>query len=326
MPGDHPSLLRSELPAALLINLPRDRRRLQDVTQRLEAAGVAFEAADAVDGAAMSDVHMAEEVTALGRLFMTPGMIGCFLSHRRCWAATVRRGTPVLIVEDDVEFSDDFADGLCTALAELAECDGSWDVCLAGALGCVHPGGWYGANILHGLMGGGLRFPRRVSQHVHVPARPFGTHCYVLSPAGAQKLLELCPRANFHVDVAAWGQPGLRLYCATDSSGCLLAYQAPTPSSTIGAVADRRWLPTWTVDTYTRAEFAWAFNAPVLQLCGHVLTIGRSLTSTLLLLALAVITRSAVCQWLAGVWIGPPLGFHARGARAHAARAHVHMP
>ena len=52
------------------------------------------------------------------------------------------------------------------------------------------------------------------------------------------------------------------------------------------------WLPTFTVDAYTGAEFGWAFNAPVLQVAGLVLTIGRSLVSTALLLAIAAASAS----------------------------------
>ena len=45
------------------------------------------------------------------------------------------------------------------------------------------------------------------------PLRPAGTHAYVISPAGARKLLAGCPRANYHVDVAAWGLRALQLFC-----------------------------------------------------------------------------------------------------------------
>ena len=70
------------------------------------------------------------------------------------------------------------------ALSELeSSVDSDWDVLLIGALGCVHPQCRYGVNVLHGLMGGCIRWPRRLSRSISIPARAFGTHAYVLSPA-----------------------------------------------------------------------------------------------------------------------------------------------
>ena len=114
-------------------------------------------------------------------------MIGCFLSHRACWQLCVARQTPLLIFEDDAVVDPSFAANLGAALAELMRVDASFDVLLAGALGCVHPRCRYGANVLHGLMGGSIRWPRRLSGRISVPARAFGTHAYVVTPAGARK-------------------------------------------------------------------------------------------------------------------------------------------
>ena len=69
---------------------------------------------------------------------------------------------------------------------------------------------------------------------------------------GAAKLLALCPRANFHVDLAAWGQRGLNLYCVNP----LLAKQTHE-DTTIGGMADRSWIPHF-VDEYTGVDFQWA--------------------------------------------------------------------
>jgi GR25 family glycosyltransferase involved in LPS biosynthesis len=39
---------------------------------------------------------------------MTPGAVGCFLSHRRCWEECVRSGEALLIFEDDVVLAPNF--------------------------------------------------------------------------------------------------------------------------------------------------------------------------------------------------------------------------
>ena len=245
-------------------------------------------------------------MTPLGRALMTRGMIGCFLSHRAAWQRCVQSGKPLLILEDDVCPAAGFASKLCAALAELPTLDPNWDVLLVGALGCIHPRHRYGMHLIVGAAAGGLRYPRVLSAAISIPLRPMGTHAYVLSPAGARTLLALCPRANFHVDVAAWGETSLRLYLASDSTdNSLLALQAPADAnggSTIGGVPRSAWLPTFTVDAYTGAEFGWAFNGPVLQVAGVVLTIGRSLVSTALLFAIAAASASGTVWCMAVAW------------------------
>lgn len=290
-------------PATVVINLPRHVARREAIVARLHEAGIAFSWAAAVDGEALSTAERRSNVTPLGRALMTPGMIGCFLSHRACWASCEQTQAPLLVLEDDALLCDGFRARLCDALAALEALDRDWDVLLVGALGCIHPRGRYRANMLHGLVGGGWRWPRSLSPLIHVPARPFGTHAYVISPVGARKLRERCPRASFHVDVAAWGQSDLRLYLGTDLDGDLLVKQdMAAGDTTIGGLIDRSWLPAFTIDAYTGAEFGWAFNAPILKLGGSVLTIGRSLTSTAALFLIGATTGSCAAWWMGVFW------------------------
>lgn len=74
-----------ETPKALLINLPKHQERLRTVSEQLERAEVEVERAPAVDGRLLTIEEQEQNVTALARHLMTPGMIGCFLSHRNCW-------------------------------------------------------------------------------------------------------------------------------------------------------------------------------------------------------------------------------------------------
>ena len=291
------------LAPALVINLPRDTNRLASLHERLRRSKIAFDVIEAVDGSSLSKEELAASTTVLGRVFMTKGMIGCFLSHRLCWSECVRRNEPLIILEDDAApVSEHFPTLLAEALDALSTLDHTWDVLLVGALGCVHPRCRYGLNVIHGLMGGCWRWPHSPHPLLHVPARPFGTHAYVVSPQGARKLLDACPRASFHVDIAAWGVRELRLYLDTDRDGALLSKQAPTSASTIGGLPNRAWLPNFTVDSYTSAEFAWAFNAPVLRLGPWLLTIGRSLCSTAALGCLAAATGSPPICAVALAW------------------------
>mmetsp|Transcript_31848 Transcript_31848/g.75235 ORF Transcript_31848/g.75235 Transcript_31848/m.75235 type:complete len:191 (-) Transcript_31848:89-661(-) len=140
-----------------------------------------------------------------------------------------------------------------------------------------------------------MRWRPRVSDAVHVPLRPAGTHAYVISPAGARKLLAGCPRANYHVDVAAWGLRSLQLFCVNP----LLAKQTHA-DTTIGGNKDFAWLASKTgplvFDSYTGADLAWAYNTPLLRLGGDswfvLVSTGRVFSVYLLGLLATYLTRS----------------------------------
>jgi hypothetical protein len=95
-----PSLSRSfDTPKALLINLPKHEERLRTVKEQLERAEVTYERAPAVDGRGLTIEENEREVTALARNLMTPGMIGCFLSHRNCWRRCLELNSGPIIGE-----------------------------------------------------------------------------------------------------------------------------------------------------------------------------------------------------------------------------------
>ena len=115
------ALRTSDVPPAVVINLPRNPERFAAVKASLKEAGVKYQRVDAVEGRQMTLAERYENVTALGRLFMTPGMIGCYMSHRKCWQETLKRGKgPLIVFEDDVELSPDFRDKLAEAMQSLS--------------------------------------------------------------------------------------------------------------------------------------------------------------------------------------------------------------
>jgi len=282
-----------------IINLDRDTARLAMVMKQLSSKGVpprSIERQPAVLGSALGLEELRANSTFLSRLFATRGMIGCYLSHRAFWESTLQRKDAdwVLVLEDDVQLEDDFCRRVAAAVDELQSCAetrDTWDVLLIGALGCVNPTRGYGLNRINAFVAGGGRAPRKVTEHIHVPRRPFGTHAYALSKRGAAKLLRRAAIANHHIDAVAWGLPDLQLYCVHP----MLAFQA-FDDSTIGGT-QHAWealIPNWTLDRYTRVTLHWAYNEPALRIpgTGVTLTIGRSLILGLLGYVAAIVSGS----------------------------------
>lgn len=290
-------------PRAVVINMKRHDKRFEGVKRELDREGVRFERLEAVAGKELDPSERRAQVTALARIFLTPGMMGCFLSHRKCWERCVEMGEDMLVFEDDVVVEPDFARRLCAAMDDLPA---DWDVMLLGALGLVHPerkyGWWWLLHFLPSvffLPWHGMRWKPRVSELVHVPLRPAGTHAYVISPAGARRLLDACPRASYHVDVIAWGTKRLQLFCCNP----LLAMQTHA-DTTIGGREDWAWVKGWlskmgvslVFDQYTGADIAWAYNTPLIRLGGDswfvLMSTGRSTSLFMLGNLASMLTRS----------------------------------
>lgn len=258
----------------------------------------------AIDGRNLGKVELRENVTLLSRLFCTRGTIGCYLSHRNVWMKICQEQHPYQVVcEDDILVSDNFMDRIKTIMSELQNNDETrddWDVLLLGAFGAVHPDRKHGVFHLLAFAGGRTRKARRVSQHVHVPHRPFGAHCYILSKRGAAKLARSAYIANGHLDVTAWGLKRLNLFCVDP----LLAYQDMSSPSTIGAVTKgvETRIPQMTIDKYTNITLEWALNEPLIILPGFnaLVTIGRSLIWAVggIILGVALVVRGALTCFL----------------------------
>jgi len=217
--GTSSSLSKTPVPA-WVVNLDKCVDRWERTCAELKSHNIQAERFSATLGKALSDEELAEQVTLPARYFCTPGMIGCFLSHRKAWERVVQEGhEAVLMLEDDVVIlCDNFNERLQLQLEELPH---DWDVCLIGALGVI---GLEKENFqmrMFGCVAGGTRpcpgkNTRLISPNVYVPYKPTGTHAYLISRRGAEKLLKRCPKASYHVDLAAWSLLDLKLYAARE--------------------------------------------------------------------------------------------------------------
>lgn len=103
-------------PHVFLINLDRSPDRLARCAPMLDQLGLTWERVPAVEGKALDPAHLASlnpHPAPHGEWFrkLTPGELGCFLSHLRCWQLIEERGLDcALILEDDFNIH-----GACTA-------------------------------------------------------------------------------------------------------------------------------------------------------------------------------------------------------------------
>lgn len=151
---------------------PERRARMEAAFARLAINAVFEPGIDAAAGQHLPYVERTRRARWWRSRAFLPGEIGCFASHYRLWEKCAAGGEPFVILEDDIEVDDDFAE--CLSLAER-HIEGFGLIRLS-VLSPEKPK----ETLLD--IGGGRRFVRFLKS-------PWGTQGYMLSPAAARRLL-----------------------------------------------------------------------------------------------------------------------------------------
>lgn len=88
----------------LVINLDREKKRLQHMRKEFSALGLAFQRVAAVDAARLSDETIAAYRKGKPNFYeLGVGEVACFLSHRKCWEIAAESAeNHTLVCEDDL--------------------------------------------------------------------------------------------------------------------------------------------------------------------------------------------------------------------------------
>lgn len=182
----------------VVISLKRTPERMELFELINTHVGLPYETMEAVDGQLLDREELARTGITVEGLPWTPGAIGAALSHRRCWERAVETGRPVGILEDDVFLRHDF---VAAAAGVYEGLPADWDIVHLGfntdslmdveiAPGCHAQGAF---SVWYPSPGDCERFVK--TSNPVVPVRlhnAFGNCCYIVSPAGGQKLIDGC--------------------------------------------------------------------------------------------------------------------------------------
>lgn len=154
---------------AFLINLDRSPQRLTFMQEQADKVGLVFERIAGVDGFKAVPEWMVDEFRHSP---LSSGEIGCYASHLICAKLIVEREMPFgVILEDDSALDDDF---VSTALKAAHGAPVGWDY--------IHLSTVYKRPVVQVSDING----RMLVKHTRLPVN---TAAYVLSNAGARKLL-----------------------------------------------------------------------------------------------------------------------------------------
>jgi GR25 family glycosyltransferase involved in LPS biosynthesis len=113
----------------------------------------------------------------------TPGMVGCFLSHRAIWIDAIGNGYKrIMVWEDDAKPLPHFNTLMGRALPKLPM---DWEFLY---LGHTHYGGFYA-------------YREKINEYFVIPGHGWGTQCYAVNgPETMLKLVEGAARMQMQID------------------------------------------------------------------------------------------------------------------------------
>jgi|LSQX01.2.fsa_nt_gb glycosyl transferase family 25 len=169
-----------------IINLKRDTERLQFMQEQMERLGIDYRVIEAIDGRSLGEDEKEPYSKSIAlRDFgreLTPGEIGCALTHIRIWNQTIEEDiNEVLVLEDDVYIGI----GLIEVLKHRDRLPQDYQ----------HIN--FSTNALQIPFGDFVTDIYRASRHAE---RPYLTSTYLITKNGAQKLLDLVSPLYMPID------------------------------------------------------------------------------------------------------------------------------
>lgn len=170
------------IPKVYVINMDKSTDRLEKISQEFSREVLGFERFKAVDGSKFDIVQLERDETYLyspDRNYprMTNGEFGNYFSHLKVLKQVVKDNALAIVVEDDIILTNGFL-GKFQEVIRTAPTD--WDLIFLGTYSLQ----------LYPLINGRGFFPWDDGLELIDAQRHTGTYGYVVSPAGAKKLVD----------------------------------------------------------------------------------------------------------------------------------------
>jgi GR25 family glycosyltransferase involved in LPS biosynthesis len=131
--------------------------------------------------------EMDENVKSGRRIhLLTPGGIGCYLSHLEAYNKCVRSGKPIIICEDDIELTHDFHTKIKTALTKVPYNENTVILFHAICSGQNHKGD--------------VNKCTPIEDNLYDVERFWSLACYYITPTAAQTILDNSKPIEYEID------------------------------------------------------------------------------------------------------------------------------
>lgn len=247
-----------------VINMKESKDRWESVKSQRHLLPMTPTRVEAVNGREIKNLP--------NNVWLTPGVIGCFLSHRKVLKrVAANKDNYAIICEDDVIFTDDFSKHLKKVIKDL-DTQPNWDLVYLGCYGAWRPDKKFKmiATASNFFMSLNFKKSERVIQtkHLITPNTPLGSHCYMVNYHSAQKLLKLLTKYEGYDQALIRHLPNLNAFVSkkriafqnATSDNSTLATNFP---KSLNSVVSR-----WKEDKIT---YDFYFSAPLGQIKGFII-------------------------------------------------------
>jgi GR25 family glycosyltransferase involved in LPS biosynthesis len=194
-----------------VISLERTPERLQTFLAQNAKCEINFQHFKAIDGTQLDAANIEGRVVAKGATGYNAGVVGNAMSHLALWRRCADQAKYFVVFEDDAVARNDIKARLLATIGQLAE----WHIVLLG----YNTDAALEVSIAPGVsFGGGFSVKHPTAKHLsdfskstnavalHRLGLAMGTCCYIISPSGAQILMQTCfPMDNRPVHYASTG-------------------------------------------------------------------------------------------------------------------------
>lgn len=211
----------SNIEHIFVINLKHRTDRWISIQDNFKHTNLELIRWNAVYGKQLMEKEIKKITSQFCNTFCSYGMIGCWLSHYRLWHYIVKNKlNNVLILEDDARPITDFNDKLSKLLQKVPN---DYDLVYFGCFGSCDEIGNKITNLIFNKKNKEVIINNKKVKDLMIPALPLGTHAYLISYNGANKLIhhKELKKVRYHVDFS------LSNYVYDDDTFMVYAFKEP---------------------------------------------------------------------------------------------------
>jgi glycosyl transferase family 25 len=259
-----------------LINMDKDTEKLENVTKECKKFNINFERFSGVNCLNLSEEELDKYVTKTCQNICPNGLVGCAISHMKIYEDALKNNYKnILVLEDDVYFTDDLYEELDKAMSELPE---NYDILYIGRRGLCYKKTVYKLDLvfivelLLSNINNNKKNNKKImnNKYIHVPKFPLATHAMIISNKGCKKLLNIIRKISYHIDLTiALKNNELDIY-VTDKQ---LAYQrwGESANSNISSNLINNYL--LNIKDHNDVPYTYLLNQHIIKVCNTNITL-----------------------------------------------------
>jgi glycosyl transferase family 25 len=183
----------------LIINLKKDEKKYNILHKKCLENDINPIRIEAVYGKELSQEQLKQSTSDFSYNYSTPGQIGCWLSHVKCWNYIIDNNLDkALILEDDASFVSNYTDKI-----KNIEFPEKFDIVFLGNLINCSENNFSSKKLIIKIYKNLLNLPgsyKDISTTLYRPELVLGLHGYIITREGAIKCLNLLNKALGHLD------------------------------------------------------------------------------------------------------------------------------